>query len=966
MSDNIERELDYILEQDVARDSRIEGFQQELLELRAQVLRLTQQNQQKVLSSVSQCNLMLTKLQKLPKIRRVLRGSLMLRREIVEKELDKLLESQCRAMRTALDLLSEFANRVTEAASEAHAKHDEELDEIIRADTASACSTEKVKTVCNLVDRQQVNADRHVPSTSAQADAEQTPMETEQIETQQSDFRKAFELLKANDLSTDVALQPIEFDAVTAAEGEPLSRQAHSYGPRQFVDRTPFQMNVSVTEPLRPMEQPSPVRGNPSKGLSPTFSETSFRFENGVGATLAAMALPEVKNFSNPDGEGFVEFVFSFSKKYGRIGLPDDMLIHLMSEKLEGYPSAVMKALPEESKHGKFADFVAALKVKFAENTSAERLESHVKLKQLKMTKSVTEYCVQLESLTRKANPSASEADLSMARASELVSQITNCQGYFQLFAFMEIERNKKVAAATRSASELKQVNEQSEPRRSFPFQKVEESADRARNLENLAQRIERNKKAAAATRSASELKQVNEQRKPRRSFPFQKVEESADRARNVQNRSQDSGEQSSQSPIQHDSLPPQADRGFCRICKKPGHLLRDCDKRQQGAGQQNSEHAPNNACPKQPKRTFTTVLGNWSCLTSGLHHSKNEMFGSKTMCNVQLLGFTRRALVDTGSRVSILPLSILLDAKEAGFDLDADVEEVKMEDRIKIYDASGRKMAFKGNDDTIVLGTNILGSVGTKTLLEPSVQLKRHSVSVRTSSSHSKTQHASTQTIPLKEKGQTKPLKSDAIAKARTETKSLSLRKENKVLKAAVVARVYLKSGETKTVSIAGSPSDSAQILWSNCDLIPHAVCRSGQALSVPLTNITGGTRIFRAGEKVGFWDQSLIVEKSPVDCANMLERTSAPINDRWKILVGLLQENKSEGSWNELLENKVQHFQDVFAVTDQELTQTHVVEHDIQTGAAKPKAKGQSSSSGSACGTTQDPDRPSRTRYH
>ncbi|KAK6009492.1 zinc knuckle [Ostertagia ostertagi] len=469
MSDNIERELDYILEQDVARDSRIEGFQQELLELRAQVLRLTQQNQQKVLSSVSQCNLMLTKLQKLPKIvASMLREGESVSPEIVEKELDKLLESQCRAMRTALDPLSEFANRVTEAASEAHAKHDEELDEIFAqtlhddycmrelSKKLGVKSTEKVKTV---------------PSTSAQADAEQTPMETEQIETQQSDFRKAFELLKANDLSTDVALQPIEFDAVTAAEGEPLSRQAHSYGsycPRQFVDRTPFQMNVSVTEPLRPMEQPSPVRGNPSKAL----------------------------------------------RLYG-------------------------------------------------------------------------------------VSPPAHQA-----------------------------------------------------------YEK----------LENLAQGIERNKKVAAATRSASELKQVNEQRKPRRSFPFQKVEESADRARNVQNRSQDSGEQSSQSPIQHDSLPPQADRGFCRICKKPGHLLRDCDKRQQGAGQQNSEHAlsPNNVCPKQPKRTFTTVLGNWSCLTSGLHHSKNELSAAK-LCwqtNVQLLGFTRRALVDTGSRVSILPLSILLDAK--------------------------------------------------------------------------------------------------------------------------------------------------------------------------------------------------------------------------------------------------------------------------------------------------------------
>ncbi|VDP08899.1 unnamed protein product [Heligmosomoides polygyrus] len=133
------------------------------------------------------------------------------------------------------------------------------------------------------------------------------------------------------------------------------------------------------------------------------------------------------------------------------------------------------------------------------------------------------------------------------------------------------------------------------------------------------------------------------------------------------------------------------------------------------------------------PPVTFDAVRA-----ANGARQQGNEIFGPKTTCEVQLLGRSYRALVDTGSQVRILPLNTLTTASKSGFDLDADVEEVELDSRTHIYDASGHRMSFKGAvrltltqkdgpeervvflvkkgaDDTIVLGTNILDKIGVQ-----------------------------------------------------------------------------------------------------------------------------------------------------------------------------------------------------------------------------------------------------------
>ncbi|EYC28494.1 hypothetical protein Y032_0007g3255 [Ancylostoma ceylanicum] len=556
-----------------------------------------------------------------------------------------------------------------------------------------------------------------------------------------------------------------------------------------------------------------------------------------------------------------------------------------------------METLPESARHGKFADFVAALSAKFAESTSAKRMESHVRLKQLTMTKSVAEYCVELERLTRNANPDASEMDLSMMRASELIAQLTQWPEYFQLFASME-------ASAPHEAYD---------------------------KLKALAQSIERSKKVAKAVQDVTEKRELDEVKKPRRPFQSRRGTEKPTPPEPLQTKDSENRQPPKDSiarPAIND------DKGRkCLNCGQPGHFRRDCKEKPRKSDHENPSNTEQTRNAHRTKRTFTTVLENWSCRAAGIQHPVDEMFGGKTTQEVHLLGRTEEALLDSGSQVSILPLELLLAAAKSGYDLDDDVEEVKLNKNTRVYDASGNLMVFKGavkltleleggprrrviffvkkgGDGTIVLGTNILSAMGFQTSAFPRKLVPLRSVSTQT------------ETVVKKTK------------KGKTTSKA-----DNQDIKALIAARVYIKPGETKNIAVKTDKRRAQQILWSNCGLIPNTICNPhSETVSIPVTNTMEVAKVFRMGECVGTWDQGPIVEKAAVECVNMLERTSTPIADRWRILVELLNQNKSETKLDDEFEKVLHNYQDVFAVNEQELTQTPLVEHNIETGASPP----------------------------
>ncbi|EYC04929.1 hypothetical protein Y032_0085g1870 [Ancylostoma ceylanicum] len=110
---------------------------------------------------------------------------------------------------------------------------------------------------------------------------------------------------------------------------------------------------------------------------SPSSSQCGFNnigSQLDVGHMFAAMALPDVETFSDPQGKGFSEFVMRFSMKYGNLGLRNEMLVHLLFSKLDGYPKAVAEALPKHVREGSFQDITEALSNKFKQNESAAQI----------------------------------------------------------------------------------------------------------------------------------------------------------------------------------------------------------------------------------------------------------------------------------------------------------------------------------------------------------------------------------------------------------------------------------------------------------------------------------------------------------------------------------------------------------------------------------------------------------------
>uniref|UniRef100_A0A7I4YV80 RNA-directed DNA polymerase n=1 Tax=Haemonchus contortus TaxID=6289 RepID=A0A7I4YV80_HAECO len=110
-------------------------------------------------------------------------------------------------------------------------------------------------------------------------------------------------------------------------------------------------------------------------------------------------------------------------------------------------------------------------------------------------------------------------------------------------------------------------------------------------------------------------------------------------------------------------------------------------------------------------------------------------------------------------------------------------------------------------------------------------------------------------------------------------------------------------------------------------------------QELNLPVTNTFAGAKIFRVGEEVGTFEPSEVVEVEPITYhGDMLECTAEVPSDREERLLRFLRDNRTTGEHNETIGSLVKRYAQFFAVSEQELTQTTLVEYNIDTGDAIP----------------------------
>ncbi|RCN29891.1 zinc knuckle [Ancylostoma caninum] len=332
-----------------------------------------------------------------------------------------------------------------------------------------------------------------------------------------------------------------------------------------------------------------------------------------------ALAMPEVKPFGNRRGQKFDEFLRSFQLKFPKETYTNEDRREIFVSYLEGEAKLHYSILSPRIKNGTLDEVVRALKYRLRLETQEERAHALRKLRSLikRENQSVGAFCLELEILSSKAHPECDEHTLGLIRAEVLQDQLQDWPEAYHTAEILETHQGHEV------------------------YEQVKQDALRIERIRNQKQllKFRRNdtfRKSAGITKSSHRLQ-------PRigGDEQYPEIAENNDKG----------GEE-----VKQDESKPLPDirnkQVKCTNCGKRGHQSNDCSSKK--PGQQNN-------C------SFSTVVKAWSCKSSITEQKVNGLVGLKHIVKVKCLNTIIPAMINTGSQLTIMPLSVLLKAKESG-----------------------------------------------------------------------------------------------------------------------------------------------------------------------------------------------------------------------------------------------------------------------------------------------------------
>ncbi|VDO25396.1 unnamed protein product, partial [Heligmosomoides polygyrus] len=266
-----------------------------------------------------------------------------------------------------------------------------------------------------------------------------------------------------------------------------------------------------------------------------------------------------------------------------------------------------------------------------------------------------------------------------------------------------------------------------------------------------------------------------------------------------------------------------------CYNCSNYGHIGRECPRRAARVNQimDGSTAQPKSKETEPLSAIIDRVRSMGVQLGKGNDKSPpNDLIGERMVAPVRVLGSKEKALLDTGSMISIVPVELLARARDRKVDVDSFkfLEKSKL---TSVHDASGNRMDFLG---AVYLEVELEGGRCDTVAFHISVTKEEELI-----------------------------IGTNALQRLGVEMVMKGPSAERVTNRVAVTKRVYVPPREVQTVQVCceGDLAEAAErVIWPERRGIAAGVYAiKGQRTELPMFNTSDEPVLLKEGESVGYW---------------------------------------------------------------------------------------------------------------